>query len=109
MGNERFTFFWGGPFSQWHQSYFTVDGEVYSHAEQYMMAEKARLFGDAATWELIHMNLDPKRQKALGRQVKNFDEATWKAAARDIVRKGNMAKFGQNPHLHSLLATWQSL
>ena len=45
---EKFTFFWSGPFSQWHPSPFIIDGVTYNCAEQYMMAEKARhhvLFG----------------------------------------------------------------
>ena len=49
MSEERFTFFWNDPFSQWHPSPFEIDGVRYVTAEQYMMAEKARLFGDQAT------------------------------------------------------------
>ena len=48
----------------------------------------------------------PREQKALGRQVKNFDDAVWKKRCQDIVREGNRAKFTQNPHLRAeLLAT----
>ena len=32
--------------SQWYPAPFTVDGVLYRTAEQFMMAEKARLFGD---------------------------------------------------------------
>lgn len=46
MTVERFTFFGAGPFSQWFKCEFDVDGQQYVTAEQYMMAEKARLFGD---------------------------------------------------------------
>jgi hypothetical protein len=46
--NEQFVFFWrtGSPYSQWHPCTFSADGHVYSSAEQYMMAHKAKLFGD---------------------------------------------------------------
>ncbi|MGV3456653.1 NADAR family protein [Sphingomonas sp.] len=92
-GAERFTFFWSGPFSQWHKSAFTLDGVVYNTAEQYMMAEKARLFRDDETCARILTVSDPRDQKALGRRVRNFDEARWNAVARDIVYRGNRAKF----------------
>ena len=32
--------------SQWYPCQFEVDGVTYTSAEQYMMAEKAKLFGD---------------------------------------------------------------
>ena len=62
-GAERFTFFWSGPFSQWHKSAFTLDGVVYNTAEQYMMAEKARLFRDDETCARILTVSDPRDQK----------------------------------------------
>lgn len=34
--------------SQWYPAAFEVDGRRYANAEQFMMAEKARLFGDEA-------------------------------------------------------------
>lgn len=45
---EKFTFFWrtASPFSQWFPANFTVDGVHYTSAEQYMMHQKALLFGD---------------------------------------------------------------
>ena len=93
MSGERFTFFWSGPFSQWHRSRFTLDGEIYETAEQYMMAEKARLFGDDDICRRIMAAADPRDQKALGRKVRDFDADRWNAAARDIVYRGNRAKF----------------
>lgn len=41
--SEMFTFFYGteSPFSQFHPSYFKIDGVEYSCAEQYMMHQKA--------------------------------------------------------------------
>ena len=38
-----------------------------------------------------------------GRAVKNFDEEVWRAKARAIVFKGNVAKFTQNPDLREYL------
>jgi len=113
----KYRFFWGHKprkdgalsdscFSQWWSCRFVVDGHAYSSAEQYMMAAKARLFGDDQTLARILAAEDPGRAKALGRQVQDFSDATWEAARFDIVTKGNLVKFGQiEPLRHYLLAT----
>jgi ribA/ribD-fused uncharacterized protein len=100
---DGFVFFWSGWPSQWHPARFTVDGEAYDCAEQYMMAEKARLFGDEETRRLILAATHPREQKALGRRVTPFDEARWTGACREVVYLGNLAKFGQNDELRALL------
>lgn len=105
--SEKFTLFWRGPFSQWHRNHpFKVDGIEYATAEQYMMAEKARLFGDKETEKKIMATTSPKDAKALGREVKGFDKGTWQKVARDIVYRGNYAKFTQHADLRNkLMAT----
>ena len=90
-------------FSQWYACRFEVDGVWYHTAEQYMMAQKASLFGDAATQEKIMAADNPKDYKALGRLVQHFDAAKWDAAKYDIVLRGNLAKFSQNPELFAFL------
>ena len=105
-GSERFTFFWGGPFSQWHKCAFTVDGVAYSSAEQYMMAQKATLFGDEAACARIMATRDPRKQKAIGRTVAGFNAARWEAAAQEAVYRANRAKFtADRDLLAQLLAT----
>lgn len=94
--DEQFTFFWRGPLSQWDTSPFMVDEILYHQAEHYMMAEKARLFGDRETWLKTFETTSAKAHKALGRQVRGFCVEIWEAHAREIVYKGNMAKFQQN-------------
>ena len=91
---ERFTFFFGkdSPFSQWHPAQFEVDGVTYNCAEQYMMHQKAVLFGDDAMATKILKSSDPKEQKALGRMVSNFDPDKWDSECRKIVKAGSMAK-----------------
>lgn len=103
---EKFTFFWAGPFSQWHKSKMVIDGINFSTAEQYMMYSKAMLFGDTEIAEKILKTSNPKDQKALGRLVKNFDNKIWQKNCREIVYKGNYAKFTQDVTLkRQLLAT----
>ena len=112
-GSLDYIFFWGhhakpgkvtkACFSQWFPASFVVDGATYNCAEQYMMAEKARVFGDKDIRQKILMTEDPKEIKALGRLVKNFDEKKWSSVASDIVINGNYHKFGQNPNLCQFL------
>lgn len=106
---ERFHFFWrsASPFSQWHPATFTVDGVTYRCAEHFMMAGKARLFGDEATLARILAASSPVTQKQLGRKVSPFDDTVWRREARAIVRAGNEAKFLQNPHLLDALMAIQ--
>ena len=105
-----FVFFWGhqppkgggvGPscMSQWWPAPFSVDGIAYPTAEHFMMAAKARLFGDADVEERVLAASTPKAAKALGREVRPFDSGRWEQARVEIVVEGNLAKFGQNPHL----------
>jgi len=100
------TFFYGGYLSQWHPCKFHVNGVRYNCAEQFMMAQKAYMCGDYTTLEKIMNEPSPKTQKALGRQVSNFDPAAWNVHCEEIVHNGNFAKFDQNPELlDKLLAT----
>lgn len=101
--SERFTFFLYGPFSQWHPSPFMIEGSYYNCVEQFMMAEKARLFGDPEALEGILQAKDPRDHQAIGRRVKGFDQSRWDSAKEGIVQCGNEAKFAQNEHLRQLL------
>jgi ribA/ribD-fused uncharacterized protein len=80
-----------------------VDGVAYTCAEQYMMAEKAVLFHDEESRQKIMATHSPKIQKALGRKVRGFSESKWTNQAREIVYRGNWAKFTQNTDLKELL------
>ncbi len=89
--------------SQWYPAPFTVDGVRYATAEHYMMAGKARLFGDAAAERKVLADDDPGKAKGAGRRVEGFDEDTWAAHRYDLVVAANAAKFGQNPALLGFL------
>jgi ribA/ribD-fused uncharacterized protein len=101
MVKTTYHFFWKNktPFSQWHPSTYTVDGFTYSSAEQGMMHGKAMLFGDETIAAQIMATQDTRTIKALGRQVKGYNEETWKKHREAIVFKNNLAKFTQNKHL----------
>lgn len=102
--DEKFTFFHSGPFSQWHPSQFVDEDSIeYSCAEQYMMYKKAVLFGDSTSAKKILKTRNPREQKCLGRKIKGFKESTWKKHREEIVFRGNLLKFGQNPTLQKRL------
>lgn len=106
MSQESFTFFWHGPFSQWHASPFVLGGIRFSHAEQFMMYAKAMLFGDRESAERVLQAATPKEQKSLGRKVRNFNESVWLLFREGVVYDGSYAKFSQDAELRAtLLAT----
>ncbi|ASK31217.1 hypothetical protein CEY12_14395 [Chryseobacterium sp. T16E-39] len=107
-----FLFFWGHTvkdkitkscFSQWFPAEFEDEGMIYKTAEHYMMAEKARLFNDEGTRQIIIEIEDPKEVKGLGRKIKNFDSHIWDKKKYEIVKKGNFLKFSQNAELKEFL------
>lgn len=92
-----------GCLSQWFHAEFTVDGNRFPTAEHFMMAEKARLFGDEEAYGHALVAASPAAAKAVGRTVRNFDNGRWNAERFDIVVRGNVAKFGQNPAMRDFL------
>ncbi|MEO1228621.1 MAG: NADAR family protein [Myxococcota bacterium] len=111
----KYLFFWGHTeapgrvtqacLSQWYPSSFTVDGQTYATAEHWMMAEKARLFGDLAACRQVFAAEHPGEAKRIGRGVQGFESVTWEAARFDIVVRGSFEKFRQNPELRAFLET----
>lgn len=105
---DDFIFFWGrgpneGCFSQWERSPFVIDQVLYKTAEHWMMAEKARLFGDKESLVKIIECRTPEIAKKIGRQVKGWEQNLWDDNKYDIVVKGNIAKFSQNPAIKNYL------
>ncbi len=100
---DGYHFFWSGPLSQWHPSAIRLWGCEFGTAEQAMMVGKARLFGDTDTAQQILEAKSPDKQKALGRRVRNFDDAVWDANKIEIVTEVNMAKYDQNKGLRRKL------
>ena len=113
----NFLFFWGhrpardgrvtqSCFSQWWaENPFEIEAIRYQTAEHWMMAEKARLFGDGYHEDLIIKATSAGAAKALGREIQNFDDAIWNQAKFNIVKMGNLHKFQQPDLADFLLAT----
>lgn len=116
--NLKLLFFWGHQqkhenqidkscFSQWFPSVFEVDGDTYLTAEHWMMAEKARLFRDEECLQRILNAKTPGEAKKIGRQVRDFDKETWDKNKYEIVKTGNLHKFGQNEAMKHYLQLTQ--
>ncbi|MFJ9605364.1 NADAR family protein [Kitasatospora sp. NPDC101176] len=89
--------------SQWWPAEFTVDGVTYPSAEHWMMAGKARMFGDEAIAQQVLEARTPAQAKKLGRLVRGFDGEVWEAGRFELVVEGNVAKFGQDERLRAYL------
>ena len=110
----KYLYFWGHTqkvqglidkscFSQWFPATFELDGVQYQNTEQYMMAQKAKLFADEGIFQRILQTDNPGNIKALGRQVQHYQDDVWTKHRYEIVVKGNLAKFSQNEHLKQFL------
>lgn len=89
--------------SQWYDCLFEVDGVQYHTTEQYMMANKAKLFGDEDVYREIMSASTPNEYKKLGRKIHEFNQKLWDATKLNIVVEGNKAKFSQRTDLGEFL------
>ena len=111
----NYTFFWheyeeNGVFSNWYECKIEIDDVEYFCVEQYMMSQKAKLFGDTYIYDRIMHAHSPMGCKRLGAKVTPFDRYQWSKVSFDVVKKGNKAKFEQHPELiKALLATGDSI
>ncbi|WP_418959406.1 NADAR family protein [Streptomyces tritici] len=113
-GKVKFLHFWGhrprhdgqlsaSCLSQWWPSPFEVDGVRYATAEHWMMAGKARLFGDAEAERAALEATSPAAAKKAGRLVRGFDETVWERERFGLVVAGSVHKFGSDEGLRAFL------
>jgi hypothetical protein len=101
---DKYYFFWKHQFGQWTiRPMVDLHGNWYNCCEQYMMANKARLFGDDETFGLIMREDNPRIQQKLGRSVKNYVQEVWDKNNERIVYDGNILKFSQHDDLRERL------
>jgi ribA/ribD-fused uncharacterized protein len=103
----KYVFFWGHTradtntvgkecLSQWYPAPFDAYGHHFPTAEHFMMYRKAVLFEDDVTASKILQATTPNAVKALGRTVKDFDEALWQSHRFAVVAEGSILKFTAN-------------
>ena len=108
---QAYIFFWkedeeNGWLSNWYKSKFVIDDFEYLHVEQYIMAQKAKLFHDSKRYTAILKSNKQWEVKALGREITPFDNTIWIAHRSKIAKVAIKAKFEQNKDLYKkLLAT----
>ncbi len=100
---SEYIFFWNQPkgtpravFNQWYMESFEYRGFTFACAEQAMMAMKAIHFHDIGTLAQILECTNPRAVKALGREVKNYNDTEWDRVRFGYVTEINIAKFWQN-------------
>ena len=77
--------------------------EEFLTAEHYMMVQKTRAFGDTSIARHILDAATPEDAKALGREVRGFNEKVWAAIRYDVVVAANFEKFRQHTDLGAYL------
>lgn len=95
-----------GSFSQWYPSQFVSEPgskQVWACAEQFMMVQKAKLFGDEKSATLVMATTDPAKMRMIGRGIKPFVQKTWDEKCDEIVYNANLLKFTQNENMKILL------
>ncbi|MCI9078757.1 MAG: NADAR family protein [Lachnospiraceae bacterium] len=92
-----------GYLSNWYLSDFNADNVKFSSMEQYMMYQKAVLFGDDAIACKILQTNDAGKIKALGREVSGYNDTIWNGTRQIIIYNGLLEKFRQNKELGDLL------
>src|SRR4030043_2046103 len=85
--NIKYIFFWSHKnddneitkscLSQWYDSKFIYEGFEYKSAEHWLMAQKAKLFENNDIFGKIINCKSPGEAKKLGREIPNFNNATW--------------------------------
>lgn len=88
-----------GWLSNWYPSVFEMEGIRFASMEQYMMYEKAILFGDLDIARKIQAESDAAKIKQYGRQVANYEETVWNGVRQLVVYRGLLGKFLQNAEL----------
>jgi ribA/ribD-fused uncharacterized protein len=89
--------------SQWYPAPFVVDGTRFATAEHFMMAEKAKLFGDTEALARVLAARSAAEAKAIGREVRGYVDEAWASARYEAVIRGNVGKFDARPELREFL------
>lgn len=101
--NDQAVWFWNkaSVFSNHYPCKFAENGVEYNCSEQYLMVSKAKHFGDSTAAEKIMKSTNPVEQKQT--EVNNFDAASWRRVAPDIMKHALVLKFSQSKDLRQKL------
>jgi ribA/ribD-fused uncharacterized protein len=88
-----------GWFSTDYESSFHVEKREYVSVAHYVLHNKARLFANRRTRDVVLRTLDSAALRALDAQIDVKDELAWMEALPGLLYDANYAKFSQNPEL----------
>ena len=91
------------PYSNFHHSPFTINGQQFHSSEQWIQYQKALMFGDSFTANQILQCKTPLECKKLGYNINGVDKEKWSNIGYKKCFDGIREKFLQNPPLLSML------
>ena len=98
------------PLSNMFDCDFVVDGVWYHTTEQFIVVQKAMLFGDADIISQVRQLRNPVQMKQRGKEIKGLNRDEWHVKAPALILPGLLAKFEQvNVCRAMLLATGDRL
>ena len=100
---DKYVAFWGSVFSNFYPCKIYHHGYDFTSSEQLFMYYKAMFFGDDETVKKIIKAKTPKEAKALGRQVKDYNDEAWSEVRELMMKDVVTKKFEQNPELQKFL------
>jgi ribA/ribD-fused uncharacterized protein len=80
-----------------------IDGIKYPTVEHYMVAQKARQFGDEVAFQKVMKAKTAKSAKGVEKSIKDVKEEEWEPRQEEVMRVALRAKFTQHPELRAKL------
>lgn len=102
---QEYCVFWKSPhpFNPLVLSPFEVNGTVYSCPEQYVAAQKARLFLDYKSYDLIMAATTGRDFRGLSKCIRGYNHDTWLKERYRLMIDANYYKFSQNRQMRDRL------
>ena len=91
------------PLSNFHGCSFEWNGITFHSSEQFIQFQKAMLFKDIKTADLIMKCNTALECKQMATNVINFSSNEWNQKAKELCKPGIKCKFQQNPSLAATL------
>ena len=89
----------GAPIAIFIMPPFTIDRQKFKTSEHWIQFQKALLFNDSRTTNLILQPESPFKAKKLGYQINCFNMNRWKGKGYNLCFDGIKERFTQNPAL----------
>ena len=93
------------PYSNFHYSPFTINGQTYHSSEQWIQYQKALTFGDSYTANQILQSDSALECKRLSYNINGVDKDKWNSVGYELCYDGIRENFLQNPSLLMMLET----